>query len=221
MNWYLISKHHGLVRLMNQKNKQRIAGMLLTLLMSHSGFSQIPYAHQIAAHREEYKADFLKSSTSPLKKDDLQNLRFFEPDSTYRIEATVQRTPQAEPFELPTYDGKKKTYVKYAVLTFRLKGKPYELTLYRSLQLAQLPQYRDYLFLPFKDATNGQSTYGGGRYMDLRVGTIKDGKVLLDFNKAYNPYCAYSDGYACPIPPKENHLTVSIEAGEKQFAGKK
>ncbi len=206
---------------MNRKNKHRIAGMLLALLVSHSGFSQIPYSNKIAAHREEYKAGFLKSPKSPLKKDDLPYLRFFEPDSTYQVEATVQRTPQAEPFELPTYDGKKKTYVKYAILLFRLKGNPYELTLYRSLQLAQLPQYRDYLFLPFKDATNGKSTYGGGRYMDLRVGNIKDGKLLLDFNKAYNPYCAYSDGYACPIPPKENQLTVSVEAGEKQFAGKK
>lgn len=194
--------------------------MLLILLVSHSGFSQTPYAEKIAAHREEYKADFLKSPKSPLQKEDLSFLRFFEPDSAYRVEATVQRTPNAEPFELPTYDGKKKSYVKYAVLTFLLNGKSCQLTLYRSLQLAQLPQYRDYLFLPFKDVTNGKETYGGGRYMDLRVGNIKDGKLLLDFNRAYNPYCAYSDGYACPIPPRENHLTVAIEAGEKQFAKK-
>ncbi|GAB3915113.1 DUF1684 domain-containing protein [Larkinella knui] len=194
--------------------------MLFALVASLSGFSQTPYLQQIAAHREEYKADFLKSPKSPLKKEDFKKLSFYEPDSLYRVEATVQRTPTAEPFELPTYDGQKKTYVSYALLTFRLKGKTCRLTLYRSLQLARLPQYRDYLFLPFKDASNGRETYGGGRYMDLRVGDIKDGKIALDFNKAYNPYCAYSDGYACPIPPKENHLTLAVEAGEKQFANK-
>ncbi|GAB3248945.1 DUF1684 domain-containing protein [Larkinella harenae] len=198
-------------------NKARMAGIVFALLVSLSGFSQTKYADQIAAHREEYKAEFLKSPKSPLKKEDLPRLRFFNPDSTFRLEATVQRTTNAEPFELPTYDGKKKPYVKYAVLTFHLQGKPYQLALYRSLQLAQLPQYRDYLFLPFKDATNGKETYGGGRYMDVRVGDIKDGKVVLDFNKAYNPYCAYSDGYACPIPPKENHLAVRIESGEKNY----
>ncbi|WP_439414853.1 DUF1684 domain-containing protein [Larkinella sp. GY13] len=169
------------------------------------------------AHRENYKAEFLKAPKSPLKKEDLKNLRFYDPDSTYRVEATVQRTPQAEPFELPTYDGQKKSYVPYAVLTFRIQGKSHHLTVYRSLQLARLPQYRDYLFLPFKDATNGQKTYGGGRYMDLRMGDIKDGKVVIDFNKAYNPSCAYSDGYACPIPPKDNHLAVAVEAGEKTY----
>jgi uncharacterized protein (DUF1684 family) len=218
LNWFQISKHHVPVHLMHQKNKLRIAGMLFALLASLSGFSQTKYSQQIAAHREEYKADFLKSQRSPLKKEDLKNLRFFEPDSTYRVEATVQRTPNAEPFELPTYDGQKKSYVTYALLTFSLKGKPYHLTIYRSLQLARLPQYRDYLFLPFKDATSGQETYGGGRYLDFRVGDIKDGKILLDFNKAYNPYCAYSDGFACPIPPKENHLTVGVEAGEQNYA---
>ncbi|RRB05009.1 DUF1684 domain-containing protein [Larkinella rosea] len=191
--------------------------MLFALFASLSGFSQSNYSRQIAAHREEYKAEFLKSAKSPLKKEDLKNLHFFEPDSNYRVEAAVQRTPAAEPFELPTYDGQKKTYVSYAVLTFQLNGKPHQLTLYRSLQLARLPQYRDYLFLPFKDATNGHETYGGGRYLDLRLGDLKDGKVQIDFNKAYNPYCAYSDGYACPIPPRENHLTVEMKAGEKNY----
>lgn len=191
--------------------------MLFAVLANLSGFSQNNYSRQIAAHREEYKADFLKSPKSPLKQDDLKYLRFFEPDSTYRVEATVERTPNAEPFDLPTYDGQKKPYVKYAIVTFRVNNKPYQLAIYRSLQLVRLPQYRDYLFVPFKDLTNGRETYGGGRYLDLRLTDIKEGSVVLDFNKAYNPYCAYSDGFACPIPPKENHLVVRIEGGEKQF----
>ncbi|MFC5410030.1 DUF1684 domain-containing protein [Larkinella bovis] len=219
LNWFQISRQRPARpdRMMHRTSKLRVAGMVFAWLVSLSGFSQTLYNQSIAAHREAYKADFLKSAKSPLKKEELAYLRFYAPDSTYRIEASVRRTPEAEPFELPTYDGQKKTYVSYAVLSFTLHGKPHQLTVYRSLQLARLPQYRDYLFLPFKDATNGKETYGGGRYMDLRLGDIKDGKLILDFNKAYNPYCAYSDGYACPIPPKENHLAVSIPVGERQF----
>ena len=96
-----------------------------------------------------------------------------------------------------------------------------QLTLYRSVALSMLPDYKDYLFLPFTDETNGTETYGGGRYIDMRDGDIKDGKVVIDFNRAYNPYCAFSGGYACPKPPDENHLPMAIQAGEKQFAGEK
>jgi hypothetical protein len=81
-----------------------------------------------------------------------------------------------------------------------------------------MPEYRDYLFLPFKDATSGQETYGGGRYLDLRTGDIQNGQVMLDFNRSYNPYCAFKEGYPCPIPPKNNVLSVSIEAGEKAYS---
>jgi len=77
--------------------------------------------------------------------------------------------------------------------------------------------YRDYLFLPFKDATNGDSTYGGGRYIDIRMSEINNNTLTIDFNKAYNPYCAYSDGFNCPVPPLENHLEVALEAGERKF----
>jgi uncharacterized protein (DUF1684 family) len=81
-----------------------------------------------------------------------------------------------------------------------------------------MPQYKDYLYLPFKDFTNGESTYGGGRYLDFKMSDIQENQtIIIDFNKAYNPYCAYSDGYSCPIPPSENHLQVFIEAGEKNI----
>ncbi|GAA4453379.1 DUF1684 domain-containing protein [Nibrella saemangeumensis] len=176
------------------------------------------YAGQIRQHREEYKAGFLKSPNSPLKTEtDVSYLRFYEPDSTYRFEADVRLTPEAEPFDMPTYEGLHKPYVQYAVLTFTHKGKPYQLALFRSLQLMRTPQYRDYLFLPFKDITNGEETYGGGRYLDFKLGDIKNGRLTLDFNKAYNPYCAFSDGYACPVPPRENRLPIAITVGEKNY----
>ena len=81
-----------------------------------------------------------------------------------------------------------------------------------------MPQYRDYLFIPFKDLTNEDATYGGGRYIDAKTTDITSGEMILDFNKSYNPYCAFSDAYSCPIPPDENHLNIKIEAGEQEFA---
>jgi uncharacterized protein (DUF1684 family) len=97
-----------------------------------------------------------------------------------------------------------------------------QLTVYRNIALTKIQQYHDYLFLPFTDTTNGTATYTGGRYIHLREGDFKDGIVVIDFNKAYNPYCAFAGGYACPKPPDENQLAIAVQAGEKAFAnGKK
>lgn len=118
---------------------------------------------------------------------------------------------------MPTYSGVKKTYVKYGTLRFRLNGRKQSLNVYRSLSLQANAKYKDYLFIPFKDKTNGMISYGGGRYLDLKTTDLKDNTYTLDFNKAYNPYCAYSDGFNCPIPPAANHLAIEIKAGEKKF----
>ena len=192
------------------------------LLLLFVGFfttvsAQTPFANQLASHREGYKKDLLTTSGGPLSADELKDVQFYAPDSTYRVMATVELTPKAQPFEMPTYSGKTKTHVAYAVLSFMLHGKPQQLTLYRNLNLMRLPEYRDYLFAPFKDATSGGETYGGGRYLDVRTGDIHDGHLSLDFNKSYNPYCAYREGFACPIPPQNNVLPVPVEAGEKAF----
>lgn len=175
------------------------------------------FAKQTESHREKYREEFIKTPNSPLKEKDLKYLRFYEADSSFQVRATFERTTDAIPFDMPTYSGKKKTYVKYGLLTFTLEDQVQTLAVYRSLGLAVLPQYKDYLFIPFKDKTSGKETYGGGRYLDLKTQDLKDGELLLDFNKAYNPYCAYSEGFNCPIPPKENSLIVAIKAGEKNF----
>ncbi|MEZ4980971.1 MAG: DUF1684 domain-containing protein [Saprospiraceae bacterium] len=181
--------------------------------------AQDPFTTEILIHREEYKSDFLKNERSPIQeREDLQYLRFFDPDKEYSVQATFQRTKDAKPFDMATYSGVTKPYVQYGWLTFKIKGQTVKMAIYQSLNLRVMPQYRDYLFLPFKDLTNGESTYGGGRYMDFKTGDIKDGKMKIDFNKAYNPWCAFSDGYSCPIPPKENHLNIEILAGEKKYA---
>lgn len=196
----------------------RLLLCLCVSLFSTKSFAQTVFADQLAKHRETYKKDLLASAGGPIKaEEDLTYVQFYAPDSTYRVTATVELTPKAEPFEMPTYNGKTRTHVSYATLSFVLNGKKQQLTLYRNLNMIRLPEYRDYLFLPFKDATSAKETYGGGRYMDLRKGDIQDGHVTLDFNKAYNPYCAYQEGYPCPIPPKHNVLSVAVEAGEKVY----
>lgn len=173
---------------------------------------------EIEKHREEYKADFLKNASSPLKKEDFEYLRFYEPNEKFKVVCEFVATKRGKPFEVPTSSGQTAAYTKFGELKFEIDGKAYKLAVYQSLRLRNLPQYRDYLFIPFKDLTNGKESYGGGRYLDLRMKQIEGDKIYLDFNKAYNPYCAFSAGYSCPIPPKENHLKVAIEAGEKNFA---
>lgn len=217
---FIIALHRCQIRYVLMNGYSVVAMRLLTLflLLATTAFGQMAYTDSINQHRDAYRADFLKPGNGPLKNEaDVAALRFFAPDSTYRVTATVQRTLNAEPFDMPTYSGKTSPYVSYAVLSFLLNGQPCQLTVFRSLQLATNPLYRDYLFLPFKDATSGGATYGGGRYLDFRLGNIRDGKLLIDFNKAYNPYCAYSDGYSCPVPPAGNRLPVAINAGEMTY----
>jgi uncharacterized protein (DUF1684 family) len=194
--------------------------IILSLLISSTCFGQ-SYTDQIAKHREAYKTDFIKETHSPLKEADLKYLHFYNADSSYKVSAEVILLENQKVFKMPTYAGTTADYIRYANLKFKLNGKPLQLTLYKSIALAANPAYKDYLFLPFTDQTNNKETYGGGRYIDLKSTEINKDKIELDFNKAYNPYCAYSDGYRCPIPPEENDLAISILAGEKLFTGEK
>ena len=195
--------------------------LLILLLMTRMSCFAQDYKALIAEHRKGYTEDFLKDQNSPLKKDDLPFLRFYDADSTYRVTAKAEILLNAPTFLMPVFSGGGQQYTRYATLKFELKGKPMELTVYKSIALAANPQYSDYLFLPFTDDTNGKDTYGGGRYIDLSTKDFKGNTVVIDFNKAYNPYCAYSGGYSCPKPPGENKLELAVEAGEKIFAGTK
>lgn len=179
------------------------------------------FAMKIAKHREEYKQDFLKNERSPLDSADLLNLRFFEANERYRVASTFKRTPGEKPFDLPTSSGTSKPFVKYGVLAFELDGQQLQLAVYQNLALRNVPAYAQYLFLPFRDATNGEETYGGGRYLDLTIAEVEAVKPILDFNLCYNPWCHYSDGYNCPIPPSENTLEIEIPVGEATWAGVK
>jgi hypothetical protein len=195
---------------------------LLSAFILSQTMDTATYAGTILQHREAYKKDFLHNERSPLKsKEDLANLRFFEPDERFRFVCSFERTPDEKPFDLPTYSGITKPFVKYGILTFEMEGRQYKLSVYQNLLIRGLPQYAEHLFLPFRDLTNDDLTYGGGRYIDLKMTDMESDAPVLDFNKCYNPWCAYSDGYNCPIPPVENNLEIAIEAGEKIWMGEK
>jgi uncharacterized protein (DUF1684 family) len=199
--------------------------LLFFLALPFFGWAQTidtAFAGEIDRHRQHYREEFLTEARSPLKAADTAFLDFYAPDAAWSFRARFERTPEAKPFDMATYSGVTRLYVQYGLLRFEHAGQPYQLAIYQNVQLAQQEKYRDYLFLPFKDATNGEATYGGGRYLDFRTGDIDSSGILaLDFNKAYNPWCAFSDGYNCPIPPRENHLELKVEAGEKLFLGEK
>ena len=178
-----------------------------------------PIGREIREYREEYKQEFLKDPKSPLKEEDLHNLDFYPPNAKARVTASFKKTPEADPFELPTYSGQTKKYRKWGVATFPWGDTIVTLSLYENLKLVHEPEYEDYLFLPFKDETNSEETYGGGRYLNMSKSDTEDGEIKIDFNKCYNPWCAYSDGFNCPIPPRENNLPFEVKAGEKNYKG--
>lgn len=194
--------------------KKILLALLLTTTLNC--FAQ-DYKTQIAEYRKKYMADFLDDKSSPLKKEDLKYLRFYDADSSYRVNARVTLLVNSPAFTMPAFTGGGSTEVRYAVLTMTVKGRPVQLTVYKTPAFANDPALSDYLFLPFTDDTNGKETYEGGRYIDLREKDFKDNTVIIDFNKSYNPYCAFSGGYSCPKPPDENHLHLAIEAGEKKY----
>ncbi len=169
----------------------------------------------------ELNAAFKNPVSSPLYDQDrkvFEALSFFEPDTTYRVMAKLVRTPNALPFLMPTTTDRTSEEVVYGVVYFLLQGKEHHLEIYQNLALMNQEKYKDYLFLPFLDASNGKQTYTGGRYIDLTI--PKGDSILIDFNKAYNPYCAYNKKYSCPIVPKINTLEVYVEAGVKAYKNK-
>jgi len=177
------------------------------------------FTKETLQHREEYKGEFLTDERSPLKHEDLAWLDFYSPNKKGVVKAKFILTPESENFELPTYSGVTRTYRKWGEAYFKWDQDSARLSVYENMKLASNPEYRDYLFLPFTDETNDETTYGGGRYLDLSKQDTEDGMITIDFNRCYNPWCAFSDGYNCPIPPAENFLLFKVEAGEKKFKG--
>mgnify|MGYP006430030401 FL=1 len=172
-------------------------------------------------YQQKLNAVFKDASKSPLKNKDLKSFKgldFFPVDSSYIIIASIEKTPDTPFLGMATNTEEKSYYRKFGILTFTLKDKEMQLTLYESLEESENPVFEDYLFLPFTDETSGSDSYGGGRYMDVFKSKINtNGTLELNFNNTYNPYCAYNDDYSCPLTPRDNHLSMEILAGVKDF----
>lgn len=168
--------------------------------------------------RKQRDLDFRNGDKSPLSAEDrvrFAGLSYFSIDMNYRVTARLVKVPESKWLMMGRTDGSSEREEIFGVLEFELMGEKHSLQVYRNPQLALEPGYENYLFLPFRDMTNGESTYTGGRYMDLE---IPEGDTLqLDFNKAYNPYCVYNSKYSCPLVPEENRLSIAVKAGERNW----
>lgn len=172
----------------------------------------------ILKFQRELNEEFKNPETSPLPdkfRKDFESLDFFAPDTNYIVKAKLVLTPEAIPFMMPTTTDRKSEEVVYGVAHFTVNGVARQLEIYQNKELMLEEEYVDYLFLPFTDLTNGEETYGGGRYIDLRI--PKTDEITIDFNRAYNPYCAYNKKYSCPLVPSVNHLNTKVKAGVKAF----
>lgn len=199
--------------------------LLFALFFIHfSALSQIDfgaYRHRSDSLRKQTDSIFTSPGASPLDEKErvlFDSLSYFPWDSAWVIPAFFYATPQELPFKMKTTTDRLPAYVKHGELHFTIQDRKFKLSVYRNIELSLKPGYQHYLFLPFSDLSNGSETYGGGRYIDIR-GPL-DGEVVIDFNLAYNPYCAYNAKYSCPIPPAENHLSIPVLAGVKSYEHK-
>ncbi|MBL7702203.1 MAG: DUF1684 domain-containing protein [Ferruginibacter sp.] len=181
--------------------------------------SGLAFAQKKDAYTESIKAyqKMYVDSHEVVKGKDKKHFRFFPINKDYNVTAYFERIVDTVGFTMNTSAGTVKYFYKYGRLDFMINEKEFLLYVYQGKDLMQTEQYKDYLFVPFTDATTGNESYGSGRYLEFYKRDIEDGKLQLDFNKAYNPYCAYSTGFKCPIPPRENRLSIAIKAGEMNF----
>lgn len=170
--------------------------------------------------QKELNIAFKDASKSPLTKKDLREFKgieFFPIQEKFKVVATLVKTPEAPVFNFPTTTDRVVVYKKYGDVYFSIDDKDLKLAIYKSEEETE-EKYRNDLFLPFLDKTNGKTSYGGGRFVDvLTTDEQKNGTIIIDFNKAYNPYCAYNDKYSCPITPRNNFIDIAMEAGVKKY----
>ncbi|NAS32612.1 DUF1684 domain-containing protein [Flavobacteriaceae bacterium R38] len=179
---------------------------------------QIDILNDVRTFQKKMNTEFKDPSISPLLEKDkvrFTGLDFFPINTTFRVIAKFVRTPNEIPFLMPTTTGRKSKEVKYGEIHFKINEEDYKLNVYQDQDLRFGGDHKNDLFLPFRDLTNGIETYGGGRYINLKIPS--GDSITVDFNKAYNPYCAYNENYSCPIVPSQNSLAVEILAGVKAF----
>ncbi|NOX88511.1 MAG: DUF1684 domain-containing protein [Calditrichaeota bacterium] len=167
--------------------------------------------------RAENDSLFKYADWSPLTEEDRKNftgLEYFDYDSSWRFTLTLHVYPNPESITITgTKKGDFRPALRYGYFEFSPNGVPCRLEVLKILP--QSPAEKAHLFLGFWDETSGKETYGGGRYIDLKP--VGENRFIVDFNYAYNPYCAYSDRYSCAIPPLSNRLPVAVRVGEKKY----
>lgn len=177
------------------------------------------FEKEIEQYRKEQNAEFRDPDKSPLSKKEQRKFKghdFYPADESYRVTARFEPTPDSRPFPLGTSQGKSHLYKRIGILHFELHGKPYTLEAYLRSQSFAMRTQKVYVFLPVVDATTGDETYGAGRYLHYE-GIPEGTEWVIDFNKLYNPSCAYNDRYDCPKVPAPNHLPVAIKAGIRGY----
>lgn len=168
--------------------------------------------------QDNLNKEFADIKESPLTDEDFKTFKtldFYPITDKFIVQAQFIRTKKEKVFEMKTSTERLPKYKKYGEVTFSIDGKNFKLNVYQNIDLSKKKGYHDYLFLPFSDLSCGNQTYIGGRYIDIRF--PKSETIVIDFNKAYNPYCAYNHRFSCPIVPLENDLQIEILAGVKKF----
>ena len=187
-----------------------------TALPPPTRLDSVAHALSVAAFHHDLNREFSDPKESPLSasaRQAFKTLPYYPVGYGYYVAARLVRDSTAAPFPIVTSTAHRPLYRKFGTLYFTLHGQPQQLSVYQSLDLLQRPDLADYLMVPFTDLTNGRGSYGGGRYIDLRLPPAGSQTMLLDFNRAYNPSCAYNHVYSCPVPPAENRLRVAVPAG--------
>jgi uncharacterized protein len=183
-----------------------------------TGRERQEYVTEITTFRQDKDQYFGESQDSPIphaeRHTGFAGLSYYPPDPAYRVQAEVVPFANPEVVRIATSTGELRPQQRYAELRFQLGGQDLKLTAFADPGV----QHTHELFVPFRDATSGNETYGAGRYLEVEVDHGPDGETAtIDFNLAYNPYCAYSEFYSCPLPPQENTLPVPIPAGERSY----
>lgn len=178
------------------------------------------HQEEVKAFQYELNTQYADNEKSPLTKEDLPSFKaldFFKIDESFKVIADFELTPETKVFEMATSTDRLPLYRKYGIARFTINGENCELSLYQNQKYMTSFEYGNLLFLPYNDLTNGKTSYGSGRYIDIEIPEAGSKTIVIDFNKSYNPYCAYNKKYSCPIPPVENNLNVSINAGVKNY----
>lgn len=192
--------------------------LVFFLFFSSFSFGQLTF-EEIEIKRKKHIAELNDSTKGILNSEEIAHLgdvNYFPYAEKYIITGKFTKSV-GKKFKMPTSTERMPIYRRFGYVDFLFENDSVRLEVYQNVALSKQEKYKNYLFIPFKDATSAKETYGGGRYLDLEI--PKNTELILDFNTAYNPYCAYSYRYSCPIPPKANHLTIEIKAGEKTPTG--